>query len=452
MFRKRTIVGRKRQCLAIICVASAVLVGGAASKPANSRGNALPPKDKRFALLIGVGTYENNIKPLKGPPNDIGLLKDALIKYAGFPRANIFTLSSDSSDVHEKPTVTNIVRLLGEELKPKLAGGLLLVAFSGHGINKIFRDGNRIGHIPLLLMYDSSLSPDYLLQQYSLSVTRLRALLETADAKQVMLFVDACQDDPDPSKTLGNNLMTEQFASEMQPRSQRLDGSLLFFATRPPLRAYVSPRDRGYFTEAVVDALEGGADKDQKGYITLDRFIDHVHAVVVSETGGKQDPEETHKGYDLQKVRIVDRASDITSTPGSWHDIVVRHTGTESACATLPSDTKLLVTVGRETSTVESALGCKMSYFLADSVVGPVANINVASARGVIVDNAANPQDRGATTWTVDVHYNGPAIRISQFDLNLGAIPQAAFDYRRVLNEQALVLAGLLSTQAGMGT
>lgn len=447
--------GLRRQRLAPICFVFLLLVPSAAPKPAQKpvqfRSAALPSKEKRFALLIGVGTYENSIKPLKGPTNDVGALKNALIKYAGFSPGNIFTLSSDNTDPHEKPTVTNIVRLLGQELKPKLAGGLLLVAFSGHGINKIFREGSHIQHVPLLLMYDSSLSPDYLLQQYALPVSKLRALLETADASQVILFVDACQDDPDPSKTLADNPMTEQFASALQLRSQRLDGSLLFFATRPPLRAYVSPRDRGYFTEAVVEALQGAADKDQKNYTTLDTFIGYVHALVLSETKGKQNPEEDHNGYDLQKVRIVDRADDITSSPGTWHNIVVRHTGTESACATLPSDTKLLVTVGRETSSVESALGCKVRYFLPDSIAGSVANINLASARGVLVDNGSSAQDRGAATWTVDVHYSGPAIRLSQFDLKLGSLSGAGFDYRRVLNEQVLLLGGLLSTQAGMG-
>jgi hypothetical protein len=437
----------RRRLVALVCLAGLALLPHAAAQATHRLTSALPPKEKRFALLIGVGTYENGIKPLKGPTNDVALLKDALAQYAGFPRGNIFTLSSDSSDPHEKPTVTNIVRLVGQELKPKLTGGLLLVAFSGHGINKAFQDGKHIENVPLLLMYDSSLSPDYLLEKYALPVTKLRALLETADASQVVLFIDACQDDPDPSKPLADNPMTQQFVSDMQFRRHRLDGSLVFFATRPPLRAYVGPHDRGYFTEAVVEALQGAADKDQRKYTTLDHFLDYVHAAVVSETKGRQNPKESHYGYDLPKLKIVDRTSDVTSSPGMWHKIVVRHAGTESACAKLPSDAKLLVTVGQQTSTVESEVGCEVSYFLPDTVAGATAHITLASARGVVVDSATTPQDRGAATWIVDVHYNGPAVRISQFDINLSGMAATGFDYRRVLNDQVWVLAGLLSAQ-----
>lgn len=424
-----------------------MLTAHAAPNAGQRLTTTLPPQEKRFALLIGVGTYENDIKPLRGPVNDVALLKNALVKYAGFQDGNIFTLSSDSSDQRQKPTVTNMVRLLSQELRPRLPGGLLLVAFSGHGINKAFRNGNRVEQVPLLLMYDSSLSPDYLLERYALPVTTLRSLLETTDASQIMVFVDACQDDPDPSKPLSDNPMTQDFKSKMQFRSHRLGGSLIFFATRPPLRAYVGPRDRGYFTEVVADALEGKADKDKKNYTTLDRFIDYIRTTVVSETNGKQDPEANPTGYDRQALKIVERTEDINLSQGTWHKILIRHAGTESACAKVPGDAKLQITIGGTTSTLSSAGACEATYFWPDAHPGSFAYVTVTSARGVVVDNSTVPQDRATTTWNVDVHYGGPAVRISEFEINMNSVSGAGFDYRRVLSEQVLVLSGLLSAQ-----
>lgn len=374
-------------------------------------------------------------------------LRSVLIKSAGFPEQNIFTLSSDDSDEHKKPTVTNIVRLLGQELRPKLPGGLLLVAFSGHGINKLFKDGSRSESVPLLLMYDSSLSPDYLLERFSLPVKTLMEMLETTNASQILLFVDACQDDPDPSKPISDNFITTEFISKMQLRAQRFDGSLVFFATRPPLRAYVDPRDRGYFSEVVAEAFEGNAENGQNKYTTLDHFINYVQATVVSETHGKQNPKADPKGYNAQNFKIVDNTVDTASLPGAWHKIVVRHTGTESACAKLPHDAKVVVTVGNLTSTLEPGTGCEVQYFWPDSLAGTVAYVTLTSARGVVVDNSSRPQNRATATWDLDVHYSGPAVRISQFDINLGTLTGKGFDYRRLLNEQVLILSGLLSAQ-----
>jgi len=429
----------------LVCLVSLILTPYAAPDARQRLTTVLPPQEKRFALLIGVGTYENDIKPLRGPGNDVTLLKNALIKYAGFPDGNIFTLSSDSSDQHQKPTVTNIIRLLSQELRPKLPGGLLLVAFSGHGINKAFKTGNRVERVPLLLMYDSSLSPDYLLERYALPVTKLRSLLETTGASQILLFVDACQDDPDPSRPLSDNPMTPELKSNMQLRTQRLSGALVFFATRPPLRAYVGPRETGYFTEVLVDALAGKADKDKRNYTTLDRFVDYIRTTVVTETNGRQDPEANGTGYDEHALRVVDRTNDIDPSQGVVHKIFIRHTGTESACAKLPADAKLQITVGGTASTVSSAGGCQSSYFWPNSLVASSASLTLTSARGIVIDNPAAQQDRAATTWNVDVHYSGPAVRISEFEINMNGISGAGFDYRHVLSEQVLVLSGLLS-------
>jgi hypothetical protein len=96
----------------------------------------LPPPAKRFALLIGVGKYRDaGITALDGPTHDVEKLKMALVTYVGLDPKNVFTLTSDARNDLELPTKDNIIRKLNY-LNFNVGGGLLIVAFSGHGIQK----------------------------------------------------------------------------------------------------------------------------------------------------------------------------------------------------------------------------------------------------------------------------------------------------------------------------
>ena len=96
----------------------------------------LPDKEKRFALIIGVDNYEDDdINDLKGANNDAKELARALHEYAGFARDNIFLLTTDAPR-DRQPTFGNIMEQL-ENLRGLVpADGLLLISFSGHGVER----------------------------------------------------------------------------------------------------------------------------------------------------------------------------------------------------------------------------------------------------------------------------------------------------------------------------
>ncbi|NDD65729.1 MAG: caspase family protein, partial [Acidobacteria bacterium] len=96
-----------------------------------------PNREKRYALLVGVNTYEDTqITPLVGAANDMVLLEDALVKYGGFDRDRIVRLTTDSTEPLTRPTSGNILQKLSNILKIVPEDGLLLLAFSGHGIER----------------------------------------------------------------------------------------------------------------------------------------------------------------------------------------------------------------------------------------------------------------------------------------------------------------------------
>lgn len=123
-----------------------------------------------FALFVGINSYPQvkaNFTPaavLKGPVNDVALIRDALKRRHGLDIGSMPT-----PDDCEKPTDTvitliescatraNILGRLGMLLDKARDGDLVLFYFAGHGI---FRDGRFDGQISkssLILPYDAEL-------------------------------------------------------------------------------------------------------------------------------------------------------------------------------------------------------------------------------------------------------------------------------------------------------
>jgi|SRR5215213_4398890 len=148
---------------------------------AQKEGGGLPPPSERYAVVVGVGTYEDKSLDLYGADNDAKALAAALEKYAGFPKDQIALLTSDQQG-DRKSTRNNILRKLREMATNASYSGLMLFAFSGHGIQK---DG-----MSLLLPSDLRLSD---LEDDAINVEAVTKNLRTA--KQVLMFIDACREE-----------------------------------------------------------------------------------------------------------------------------------------------------------------------------------------------------------------------------------------------------------------
>src|SRR5258708_2301613 len=155
---------------------------------------ALPGKNKRWALVIGVDDYsESQISKLTGAANDARTLADALVRYAGFPEDQVTLLASDQPSGLQ-PRRSTILRFLSNlrGLVPK--DGLLLVSFAGHGIE-------RGGHAFLLPSDALGVNDMALLEDTAISVERLKESIHVTGVGQVILILDACRSDPAPGRS-----------------------------------------------------------------------------------------------------------------------------------------------------------------------------------------------------------------------------------------------------------
>jgi len=279
----------------------------------------LPPTQNRYALLIGVNDYDDpGIASLDDPANDVELMRQTLIANAGFDDGNITVLSKDGNVSH-KPTRPNILKALAKiKLNvPSDGNALLLVMFSGHGIT-----GPGGG---FLLPQDASSPGDLtLLSQTSISINEMRDGIAGTGANQTIVLLDACRNDPEKAKSIGDNKLTQEFhdAFDFSTFNKQVSASVVFYATAIGERAYVdAARKLGYFTEVFVDALRGnGVDKNGDGLVSLNDIARYVQMEVPKRVdndnlGLVQKPIISISGYLPSDLIISTRTSGGSPSP-----------------------------------------------------------------------------------------------------------------------------------------
>jgi hypothetical protein len=267
--------------------------------------SALPAKAKRWALLIGVDRYDDSqISSLSGAANDARSLREALVSSAGFPADQVLVLATGEPP-ERQPTRVNILRRLSNLASVVPHDGLLLIAFSGHGIE---RQGQAF-----LLPSDASLSNDVsLLEETAVSLVRMKERIARTHVEQVLLLLDACRNDPGGRADAPNRL-TPAFtrAFNFDVRNREVAAFATIYATGVGERAFeYSEKHQGYFTWAVVDALRGAAAND-RGEVTLSGLVSYVQNTVPKRVavdlggGHEQRPFATIDGYRADELVIA---------------------------------------------------------------------------------------------------------------------------------------------------
>jgi hypothetical protein len=258
----------------------------------------LPEPAKRFALLIGVEDYSDGVTPLQGPNNDAHEIERVLETYGGFPSDQVFVLTSDQSDDQRKPSHNQIFKRL-DMLKSRVpSDGLLVVAFSGHGIER--------GGVAYLLPSDAEMGSAELLENTSISELKLRDSIKHVGVTQVIVFLDACRDNPEKSKGVGDNNLTPAFrmkGADWNTVNTGITALAVLYATEEGHRAYIAQqRKQGYFSMAFVEGISGEA-KDDRNQITLGSLMKYlqkrVPKLVTDEYGvsAVQKPISDIRGY-----------------------------------------------------------------------------------------------------------------------------------------------------------
>lgn len=291
----------------------------------------LPAPRSRWALIVGVENYDDaSITPLVGPSKDGQALSDALVTYAGFEPSNVVLLSSEQKADPLKPTRMNILLKLREILRKMPSDGLLLLAFSGHGVE---RSGSAF-----LIASDSRLGDDVEnLQDSAVPVQTIKDAISKKGLKQVIVLLDACRDDPVVSKSLTDNTRTPAFskAFDFSAQNRSIEAFAILYATQMNKRSYISPAlHQSYFSAAVVEGISGGA-ADEDGDVKLGPLVDYLQKEVPkrieNELQHEQKPDlSLVRGY-LQSRLIIAHVARPGVAPGPSTETSAGNRSSDSA-------------------------------------------------------------------------------------------------------------------------
>lgn len=279
-----------------LLVIAALLALSLASARTQERGQSarkpverLPSAAKRWAIIVGVDDYESSeINRLSGAVNDAKALAGALVRHAGFPEDQVILLASDQP-LQRRPERNVILRYLTNLSGDALSDGLLLFAFAGHGIE---RNGKAF-----LLPADAQSSNNVrLLEQTALAVDEIKQDIRATGARQVIVILDACRNDPTAGRSSGDNPLTESFIRgfNFDLRNREVDAFVTLHAASRGQRAYeFAEKRQGYFTYALIEGLKGRA-ANERGEVTLANLLAYLEekapVYVRRDLGERQKP------------------------------------------------------------------------------------------------------------------------------------------------------------------
>jgi uncharacterized caspase-like protein len=156
---------------------------------ASPRPSPPEPQHDQWAVVIGIGAYENSgIPRLRYAVADAEAVYRTLIGPAGFKKDNVVLLTDRSE---RKPTLKNIKWALGTFLaRVAKRDDTVIIYFAGHGAPEVDPRGiERDGLAKYLIPQDSD--PDDLFST-ALPMDDLQTIFGRIEADRVIAFLDAC--------------------------------------------------------------------------------------------------------------------------------------------------------------------------------------------------------------------------------------------------------------------
>ena len=286
----------------LLCIAPLLAAQAAPTPPATAPTDPTQAVSaKKVAILVGISAYPAE----SGFPQLHYAAKDAQ-DFAAELKTQGYDVQVLTDDHAMKTSIRKALAQAQAELNQSQAagnsaGGTILFAFSGHGV-----ETNTKGIVrQFLVTYDAGADdpePGYPLKDITDALT-------SAGAAHVMMFLDACRN-LDVSSTKG--------APPLPGFSQLLlvQGMKILFSTAPGSESYEdAAAQNGYFTHYILEGLSGQAAAPN-GLITFDGLANWVSRAMKADPiiGGAQVPYLSQSasigdfyvaGHPLNKVALV---------------------------------------------------------------------------------------------------------------------------------------------------
>jgi|GEM_PF-1863561 len=234
--------------------------------------------ENSWAVLIGIDDYLNVTK-LKYAVKDAKGLKEVLISHLGFEPDKVIEIYNRNA------TKQSIIRVLGDELPKKIGpNDRVVVFFAGHGVTEPLPAGGEMGY---LVPVDGNLESKY---TTCISMTEVNNLAKLSPAKHMLFIIDACYGGLAGWLT-SRSVPLSETTLEYVKKKAKDRGRQLLAAGQKNEQVYESDLwGHSVFTYYLIKALQGGADMNNDGIITIHEIFTYVEERVVNETQSRQNP------------------------------------------------------------------------------------------------------------------------------------------------------------------
>jgi hypothetical protein len=207
---------------------------------------------KHWAVLVGVSTYKDS-SPLPVCAKDVVAIAHQLV-LGGFALERMVVLVDDAPD-DKLPTRDNILSTLKVVADATQPDDLLLFYYTGHG------DEN--GKESYLVTQSGRTS---VLEDTAIPISRVTHILRNASAREKVMILDACHAGA-AIGTKGARRMSEAFIRRV---FEQAEGIATLSSCKQHQFSYPWPqRERSVYTYYLLEALQGLADRDDKGFVTV---------------------------------------------------------------------------------------------------------------------------------------------------------------------------------------
>jgi len=236
-----------------------------------------------WAVVIGVNGYPN-IRRLKYAVNDAMAFSNHLVEYNQVPKENVVLL------LDEEANLTRLRSALGVYLKNKASkDDMVIIYFAGHGATEreaTSPDGD--GLEKYLLPYDVDPKELYATAMPMEEISRLFSRIRS---DRLVFIVDTCYSGASGGRTISVSDIRAGISDGFLDRITGGKGKIILTASGAnEVSAESDELQHGIFTHFLIKGLQGQADSDGDGLITVDEVYTYVSKQVPQATNQEQHP------------------------------------------------------------------------------------------------------------------------------------------------------------------
>ena len=251
-----------------------------------------PPVHSRWAVIVGAGRYESpEIPRLRYAAADAEGFYRILTEQVGVKPEHILLLTDTTE---RKPTLRNLKWALGTFLaRSAQKDDTVLIFFAGHGAPEVDQRGiERDGLAKYLIPSDAD--PDDLYAT-ALPMDELQTIFGRIEAERVVVFLDACYSGAAGGRTFAAKRTRARNLDDLfLERLTRSKGRAIITASRPAEVSIELPEfGHGLFTYYLLLGLQGAADLNRDGIVSLQELYEYVEQQVTQKSralGANQHP------------------------------------------------------------------------------------------------------------------------------------------------------------------